>query len=246
MLAIDDREPQGLRLSLLAACKESSIDARVGHMTYGDFVLDWPTDAGDKFVGIERKTVSDFLGSFASGRIQKQLDGLKATYDKAVLLIEGEMDYRTVEGRMRMHVGDRQTDWSFLSIQNYLFSVQMSGVLVIRTRSELETVLQVAGLHQYLARHQENVTVLPVAPRDKTLRHDVGCLTMIPGVGPKTATALVTQFHSIAGIILASDQELKTIKGVGELTLRNLRLVLGTAAPGGHAGNGKKEKTVAS
>lgn len=209
--------------------RESSIDVRVGKMTYADFVIEYPSDSGNKSMGIERKEVSDFLGSFASGRLQKQLDGIKGTYDKAALLVEGDFDWgKSSDGKWRVTIGNKTHDWSFLSVQNYLVSVAMAGVVVIRTRSEQETVTQVAGLHQYLYRHQDNVSVLPVAPRDKKLRHDVACLTMIPGVGPKTASALIEKLGSIAGIILATDEEVRSVKGVGDLTLRNIRLVLGT------------------
>jgi Fanconi anemia group M protein len=236
VLRIDDREPEGLRLQILQACRDLGVDAKVTtgpeRLTYADYVIDYPVDGGSETLGIERKTIGDFFGSFASGRLHKQLDGIKGTYSRAALLLEGDFDVVRTEGKMRFRIGGRSVDYNFLAIKNYLLSIQFGGVVLIPTRSEQETVTQIVGLHQMLQKERSSPVLLPVAPRDRSLRHDVACMTMIPGLGPKTAAALIERFHSIAGIVLASDQEIRAVKGVGEMTVRNLRLVLGTPDTG--------------
>jgi ERCC4-type nuclease len=97
----------------------------------GDFL--WLTKKF-KAVCIERKTVSDLLSSLAGrqengkARAVNQLTRLRE-FDHPVLLIEGTMSM-TSTGKVR--ADGRLTSWAWDAVDNFLLTVQQSGITVAR------------------------------------------------------------------------------------------------------------------
>lgn len=88
-LTIDTREKKELLQPFL---DEMLMDDRwkdievVRHkLDYGDYLL----EDGKTTLLIERKTVSDFVGSYAKGNLQDKLFMMRLFYDRTMLLIEG-------------------------------------------------------------------------------------------------------------------------------------------------------------
>ena len=86
---------------------------------------------------MERKTISDLLGSLAGKqengkpRAVNQMTRMKETYQHPVLLLEGSM----VMNSMGKVVADgRVTSWDWNAIDNFLITVQQSGILIARCK----------------------------------------------------------------------------------------------------------------
>lgn len=161
---IDSREPPVVRAAVQAALSSLRNTASlVTALETGDFVIRDGCGGitGPHTVAIERKTVSDLLGSFRSGRLDKQLTRLRRDYTYPILLIEGEVKM-TDQGKVR--VKSRATSWSHASVQMFLWSVQRTGVDVLHTHDIAAT----ADIVRILARRAgEDGCVAHLEPSQK-------------------------------------------------------------------------------
>lgn len=146
---IDSREPQLVQAAVESAVRPLPVSLLTTMLETGDFVIrdGCPTPC---LAAIERKRVSDLLGSFRTGRLDKQLGRLKRQYTYPILVVEGEMRVNldghvlTGEGKRR-----RATGWSHASVIMYLWALQRrEGIFVLHTHGIPET----ADLVRILAR----------------------------------------------------------------------------------------------
>lgn len=124
MIVFDNREPPRLtELVTLAAHG----DTKAVLLETADYVI---CDQDGCTMGIERKTITDFLGSVSSGRLMKQLGRLRKQYDPAILLLEG--GYKILPN-MRIHAGGHDTGWHHSVLHAMMLSLQRDGVMVMYT-----------------------------------------------------------------------------------------------------------------
>ncbi len=128
-----------------------------------DFVL---MDRDGHSLGIERKAVSDLLGSLGhknsngNVRLHDQLDRMKLAYSHRMLLIEGRLQFNVIS--KRIITGQRQTLWHHGSVQQILWRIAAEGVTVLHTDDRHAT----ADLLRVLHAKSEAGCVLPAALRD--------------------------------------------------------------------------------
>ncbi len=125
MISCDCREPEHVKDMLLQAVGAEQV--RIDRLRTADFVF---VDVCEHTVGVERKTASDFLNSFASGRLRDQLGRLVQEFHVPVLLIEGNFGL-SEDGYVR--VQGAKTGWRYGAIQMALFKMQGSGIRVLHT-----------------------------------------------------------------------------------------------------------------
>jgi Fanconi anemia group M protein len=156
-------------------------------------------------VAIERKTISDFIGSIKNKRLLRQLEELQQ-YEKKLLIIEGiyeqelYVDSVEVEG---MHAN---------AIRGFLLSVLLNfKVPIIFTKDYQDT----AKFIDVLSR-KKNTRDIGLNVSKKTLNNQERTqfiLEGFPGVGPKTAKNLLGKFKTLKNIFNASEDELEKILG---------------------------------
>ena len=154
---LDSREPPVIQAALFSALQTLQVTPLVVALETADFVIRDRCDPTPCTVGIERKTASDFLGSFASGRLGSQLDRLAATYTYPILLLEGEFKM-TTDGRIK--IKSRVTKWSHAAVQMFLWSLQRRGVQILHTAGVAET----ADLVRILTRRAGERTCIAHCP----------------------------------------------------------------------------------
>ncbi len=161
MLFIDSRERKENRALFSAAAGP----ATVLFLECADFLL---FDKDGHSLGIERKSVSDLLGSLSKRRVDNnnirlddQLDRMKSVYSHRMLLIEGRLQFNVVS--KKIITGQRQTQWWHWSIQAILWSIQAGGTTVMWTDDKHATGDLLRGLHQ----RAERGCVLPRALKDQ-------------------------------------------------------------------------------
>jgi hypothetical protein len=125
MISLDCREPATVRDTLVQAVGVDNV--RIDRMPTADFVF---LDHCEHVVGVERKTTSDLLHSFATGRLNAQLSRLVHEFHVPVLLIEGNFG---LSGELYVRVNGATTGWRHGALQMALFKLQGAGIRVLHT-----------------------------------------------------------------------------------------------------------------
>lgn len=131
MIVIDSREPA----NLVETIRRAVPNITRALLPTADFAI---YDMDGCGIGIERKTVLDFLQSFSSGRLVKQINRMREIY-RPILLLEGQfsladnMRVRTMITGPNGRVHRRDTGWHHSAIQMALLAVQREGVTVLWT-----------------------------------------------------------------------------------------------------------------
>lgn len=176
----------------------------------GDYVL------SDRLC-IERKTTVDFLGSMLdSGRLFRQLADLARTYDRPVLLIEGE-DLFTAR---QVHPN---------AIRGLLSSIIIDfGVPVITTRNEEETAAYISVMARREQLEKKRGLSIHGKKSSMTLSEQQEYIvSALPEVGNAVATNLLRHFGSVERVMSAPREELLKVELVGPKTADRIREVAG-------------------
>lgn len=164
---IDNRGKGELMLAELL--KSKKIPVEVTHLESGDIIIE--------DVGIERKTINDLIGSVIGKQrhLWKQLETLKNTYKKPLVIIEGHIDWN-----------DRLTSSVVQSIAvGY-------GIPYISTYNIQETVLVISRIFDRYGSTKTSDVPPPSVKRGKTTKEIRWCmLQTIPRIGVKKATEIL-------------------------------------------------------
>ena len=200
MIHVNVHEPIEIINYLRTAAK-----VEVSNFTPGDYCI------GN--IGIERKTLNDFLQSLVQKRLQEQLRRLKSCYQVCFLIVE---------------VFDLRYFQNIHTIYGALLSIMLEmNVRVIFTHTKEQTaavILLLAGHHGMQYGTQE--TPLQHKPKKISLQQQqIQMLQTIPQVGRKRAWLLLQRFRSIHAILEAEEKELFAIPGIGTETIESMRRV---------------------
>jgi hypothetical protein len=180
-ITIDCREPLDVIEAVQDVFGEENVEIKL--LKTADFVF---ADDCHHIVGIERKTPDDLLNSFASGRLQTQLNRLLKSFHVPILLIAGH--YGIDPPTHKLRVGNRHTGWHNSAVQMALYSLQTHGIRVLYAPyNEMAPHLGLADtLHALYKRGQ------PPQPKCLVRHDDAGVRGhhlpegLVPGVGRPT------------------------------------------------------------
>jgi len=202
---VDQRE---YRSNVVRNLSLSGINIEPKQLDVGDYIL-------STRIGVERKTVDDYLGSLIDGKLFKQVKKLKENYSRPMLIIEGE-------GLLtRRNINHKAIFGSLASISvNY-------GLTVFRTKNELET----SDLMSVIATREQREDNKKASIRDgKTAMSDRERQQFIvegfPNVSKVLAKRLLDYFGSIRDIVNASEEELTKVDGIGKNIAKGIVEVL--------------------
>jgi ERCC4-type nuclease len=183
--------------------KEGEITVSTIQLPVGDIVT------GD--VGIEHKTVGDFLGSTFDKKILRQAKELSDNFNTPVLIIHGDMPEQIswIRGdASRVHKTVIATK----------AAIARFGVSVIEVRSDQEYIEQVLA---FIRQSDPNrpASDRPILTRknnrnDNEIASDILCT--LDGVGRKQAEVLFERFENVRGVSNATLAELMSVHGFGE------------------------------
>ena len=167
-------------------------------------------------VGVEYKTVSDFVSSIIDGRLLQQIKELKRNFERPLIIIEGTEDIYSVR---KVHPN---------AIRGMLATITISyGIPVLYTKNFKET----ASLLSVIAKREQET-----AGKDFNLHGDRKPLTLkeqqeyivssLPNVGPGLAKELLKGLGSVKKIINSEEEELKKVEKVGEKIAKRIRDVV--------------------
>jgi DNA excision repair protein ERCC-4 len=187
-IIIDYREKNCLVPSEL---KRLGFDPEIKELKVADYIV--------KDTAIERKTISDFLGSMINQRLMNQIEELKQ-YENRLLIVEGTGEKEIYSQNVNEN-----------AIRGFILSITLKHKIpLIFTKDSEDT----AKFMDTLYKKREKETRLN--PKKKTLDKKEQLQFVIesfPGIGPKKSKELLEKFGSIQNIINAPLEDLKEILG---------------------------------
>lgn len=181
-------------------------------------------------IGMERKTIPDFISSYTSGRfIGHQLPGLASVYNYIYILVEGVvkqdregvMLQATKSGQWTtVNPGGNKT-WMFKDYVKALQTISMvKNVQIINTFNASNTAAWVMAIYDWWQKEWEDHTSYIGLYTGHELHFTMPSTkfkiaTCINGVGPKRAKLVCAAFKTPAEMVMATYAQWASIKGIG-------------------------------
>lgn len=155
-------------------------------VTAGDINI--PLDDGN-VLAIERKTVSDFLGSIPNRHVMNQIEVMHSHAKFVALIITGKLRYSVTD----MVMDDRrETNWNGKDVRSLLRKIQLSPAIV-----EYCPEHEYANMVMEIYKTVTNIDNLPKIYKNRLvtfppLDDRIQNIAQLPGVGIDTATSAIT------------------------------------------------------
>jgi len=194
-IIIDHRES---RSTVMRVLSQKNITIEPQQLDVGDYII-------SSRIGVERKTVDDFLNSLIDGKLFVQMKNLRTTFSRPLLVIEGE-------GLLtKRNISHNAIFGSIASI------IVDFGIPIITTRSPQET----ADFLSVMAYREQKQGDRAVAIRGiKTLRtiseQQQFLIEGLPNISAVLAQRLLQHFGSIRSLVNASEEDLCQVNGIGK------------------------------
>ena len=191
MIIVDDRE----RI-IARKLYEKEYEIKVQRLEIGDFVI------GD--VCIERKTIRDFVSSIIDGRLFTQIKHMKESYERQILILEGEED---IYSQRNVHPN---------AIRGAIASIALDfNISMIETRNMNETVDMLISIDRRILSEKREIELHKKKPISEE-EEQVYIVSSLPGVGTLLAKNLLNKFKSIKNLFNASQEDLIKVKKIGK------------------------------
>ena len=192
-IIVDNRERN---LDIIDVLSDSGIDLNFAQLPVGDYIV-------SERICVERKTISDFESSIMDNRLFEQLDRLHSSFEKPILIIEGnEADHRLGKNVIMGTILKLYTDYN---------------VQVIRSSDSCETAAilsKFAEREQNIDNNRPRLTGLKKA--HTTYQWQTLILGSMPGIGPNIAHELITNFKTLKNIANADTKQLMKVDKIGK------------------------------
>jgi len=191
-IIVDNRERNSLVFSELS---KLGFPIEFQQLPIGDYIV--------KDTVIERKTISDFLGSMLNKRLIKQLKNMQPLKSK-FLIIEGIDEHELYHSES--HINEN-------AIRGFLLSIILNfKIPIIYTKDYADTAKFLIVLAKKSSKEIEAGINDKPKPRDvkEQLQY---ILEGFPGIGPKTARKLLEEFGTLKEIINTPIEKLEKLIG---------------------------------
>lgn len=209
-ILLDHREKtSGIKKELL----KQGLEVIEKQLISADFVIKTKNlDGKILTIGIEKKTLNDFLNSIIDKRIISQLIEMKRHFDLPLLIIEGTDNIYELRN---FHPN---------SIRGMLASIAIDfQTPILHTRNYRDT----ANLLAIIAKRLEKPRSLPSLLKKRkplTLKQQQEFIVeSLPGIGPLTSKNLLKEFKTIKNLVNAEETELKKVNKIGKLKAQQIK-----------------------
>jgi len=164
-------------------------------------------------VGVEFKTVEDFVSSIIDGRLLEQLKHLKQNFARPIIVLEGEQDIFAVRN---VHPN---------AIRGMLATIAVSyGIPILRTKDAKDS----AALLYAIAKREQDEDKTDFSPHTSKKPMSINeaqeyIISAFPNVGPQLAKELLKYFKTIKNFVNASEEELQKVEGVGDKKAKGIK-----------------------
>lgn len=202
-IIVDNRERN---LEILDTLSSAGVDLSFAQLPVGDYIV-------SERMCIERKTVGDFENSIIDNRLFEQLERLRSSFEKPILILEGgDSDHRLTNNVIIGTMIKLYTDYN---------------VQVIRSRDAAETA---AILSKFADREQNSdkkkPRVLGIKKAYTTYQWQILILSSMPGIGPELAHRLLAHFKTLKRLANADIDELMEVEKIGKKKAKGIHDIL--------------------
>jgi ERCC4-type nuclease len=201
-------------------------------------------------IAVERKKLSDLLGSFASGRLTgHQVPGLTEGFDAVWLLVEGryrsgpdgilewgnEREWKDAKSITQWgDAGYGARRWTYREIEHRLTTLELrAGLRVVRTSDEKETVAWIGALYNWWRNEtwEGHTSHVPAAMKATLDGRSVRLLppsmkeriaAQLPHLGSTKASMAAGHFTSVLEMITAEPEAWSTMPGIGKKSAKDI------------------------
>lgn len=191
---------------VLKALVDMNVKIELEQLREADYVL-------SSRVGVEFKTVDDFVNSIIDGRLLEQVKYLRRQFERPVILIEGEQDLYSVR---KIHPN---------AIRGMLATIIVSfGIPIIQTKNFKETAELIYLIAKKEQEKDGDLFHLHSEKRLSSLKEQQEYIaSSFPNIGPYLGKALLKNFKTIKNIANASEEDLKKVEGIGEKLAKGIK-----------------------
>lgn len=195
-ICIDSNEASKRR-DIINYMKFNGFDVEIRKLDVCDYVV------SDR-VGIERKDVSDFIGSMKDGRVFKQARDMAEIYERPIIILEGQMSKAFKRSAMRPS-----------SVYGALSSLALDyGINIIPTDTPESTAILLHRLaYREQAKEDRTIQIRSINRQLPLHQQQIYLLSGLPQIGNTLAQELLNKFDSPLLVIQEfADAEVKTSK----------------------------------
>jgi len=195
-VVVDTRENQNIVQHL----QDFGSIVEIKQLLVGDYVC-------SERIIIEKKTTSDFINSIKDQRLFEQIQELKNSVEKPVLIIEGNPELLFYESNMHPN-----------AIRGVLSSIAIDqNIPILWTANTKES----AGMIHWIARREQDDLKKEIQIRAKTTpfsdaNHQEFIVAGLPSVSNVLSRRLLKKFKTIKKVFSAKPKQLMKIEGIGE------------------------------
>ncbi|MCK4496664.1 MAG: hypothetical protein KAU24_00595 [Candidatus Aenigmarchaeota archaeon] len=180
--------------------EDSGIRVRSKQLKVGDYI------ASDR-VGIERKQIPDFLQSITNQRIFKQLASLAESYEKPLLILEGNPELLFSENNMHPN-----------SIRGALASISIDYAVPILwtpdSRGTADQIQRIAYREQVKKNRELQIRVKQKSP--DFARQQEFIVAGLPHISNKLSKRLLMEFKTVRRMFSSKKERFMKVDGLGE------------------------------
>lgn len=224
---------------LLPIIQRIGEEAQLANLPYGDFAFEGNGPKGPMTIGVERKTLHDMLHCIDDARFAGfQAHGMRAFFGVRILIVEGlykphDNDGYLMEGfkggavyaacRYRSRVNP------YSKLSNYLLSVSLSGIHVIRARDAYNTAYEICMAYRYFQKpwsahtsmqEIQSLALAEVGGKPSLCRR---WASQIDGIGVRLSSDIERYFMGKPRMLaLASESDWANIKGLSQNTAKRI------------------------
>jgi Fanconi anemia group M protein len=203
---VDHREKGS---GVIKALIDLDAELKLEQLDTADFIL-------SSRVGVEFKNVEDFVNSIIDGRLLNQIKDLKNSFERPLIIIEGENDIYSVR---KVHKN---------AIQGMLATIAISyGIPIIQTKSNMETASLLVNIAKREQEEKGKEFDMHSSKKPLTLKEQQEYIvSSLPGIGASLAKPLLKKFKTVKKIVNAKKEQLEKVSKIGDKKADEIRKVL--------------------
>lgn len=191
--------------------KKLGVRVRIEFLEAGDYVI-------SRDVAVERKTVSDFVSTLTKRNLFEQLDKLKSSFSKPMLILEGDISFIPMMSSISMN-----------AVLGALASIARMGVSVLPSPSPSTTARLIASLARQERKTEQQVRVrVKLTKREDVSEEQIFFMCGLPMIGRERAEAILRVYRTPIEALKRVDGWSRMVDGIGETIVKRVKEVLET------------------
>lgn len=220
ILFIDNRERSGLEQLVIKYCEKNNLNFQMRQTLITDYCF--------ADVGIEAKSIDDYLSSLYSGHLERQLQNIEDNYNSAILIIHGTLDqYIAKAKKSGRNIPYVKAFSSFIgSIARFSNDYDISILTFPNTSLAARFICKRFEKHGTLGSSSTYRLMRKTATED--MRMDI---LMSSGCSESIAKKLLEKHGSIIEIFSLTEKELQEIEGIGKVRAKRIIQAINSENP---------------